>query len=143
MILCLSLVDDNSWHCKKATDRDHTNFEGVYEIDRVDVETRHIKGIVTRGGSPLSDVLVEIYDHPEKVPMPHPDLKHVDEGRRRLAACYTNEYGKYCFHNIPPGKYEIRFSKPGFNTHSLLSVKVVKKKTAIDEQIDLELYLSL
>jgi len=142
MFLCLALAGDDTWQCQKAKDQDHTNWEGVHEIDNFDGETSQVKGIVTRGECPLSDVLVEIYDHPEKTLIPHPDLKLVDIGRRRLAACYTNTNGKFCFHNTPPGEYEIRFSKPSFNTHSLVGVRIVKKTKTPVEIIKIDLYHS-
>ena len=59
---------------------------------------------------PLSDVLVEIFDKPDHLLASYPQNEKLKREQRRIAACKTGADGRFCFQNIPKGKYEIRAS---------------------------------
>jgi hypothetical protein len=61
---------------------------------------------------PIEGVLVEVYDKPEGLLMDWQEQKVRSANQRRLAACVTGADGAFCFSRIPPGKYELRCSKP-------------------------------
>ncbi len=88
---------------------------------------RKLHGTVTGMGDDrsLEDALVEVFDHPEYLQSENPLAEHPEQ--KRVAACRTVADGKFCFHGLPPGKYELRSSfKSGWNiTHIYV---VVDKK---------------
>ena len=74
----------------------------------------------------LDDALVEVFDHPDYLLCeweeynPNNCTTHPPKEQRRISACKTGKDGKFCFRNIPPGKYELRVSKDaGFNVNHL------------------------
>lgn len=70
---------------------------------------RFIHGVVRdANGEPVPDVLVEVFDHPEWIRQGHP-ASRVEQ--RRITACKTGADGRFCFENIPAGRYELRGSK--------------------------------
>jgi len=60
-------------------------------------------------GEPLSEVLVEVFDHPDRASF---DSPVGPVGKRRVAACLTNVDGKFSF-KLSPGEYALRFSQRG------------------------------
>jgi hypothetical protein len=75
-----------------------------------------LRGIVVdRSRAILPNVLVEIYDQPEIARTGDQSRT----GQRRLAACATDHSGRFSF-KFPPGRYEIRASKPEWQTISVL-----------------------
>jgi protocatechuate 3,4-dioxygenase beta subunit len=74
---------------------------------------------------PMENALVEIFDHPDYLLRENPLAEHPQQ--RRVAACVTGTNGRFCFHTLPPGKYELRSSlESGWNiTHIYV---VVDKK---------------
>jgi hypothetical protein len=60
-------------------------------------------------GSSLSDILIEVFDHPEIRLRDGPPGEAV---QRRISACITNGSGSFDL-KLPTGEYEIRFSKSG------------------------------
>jgi hypothetical protein len=78
-----------------------------------------LRGIVQVGDTPLSNVLVEVFDHPDHLLLEYPKNQEERAKQRRIAACKTRADGRFCFVGIPKGKYEIRSSiDPGWNvTH--------------------------
>lgn len=73
-------------------------------------------------GKLLQDALVEVYK-----------LERLKFGREwdypteRVAACMTGENGKFCFDNLPPGLYEVRFSKEDYKTLSYEGINIRAK----------------
>jgi hypothetical protein len=71
------------------------------------------------GGQGMDDVLVEIFDKPEYLLCEWKDYNSnkcttdPPAEQRRVAACATGKDGKFCFSNIPAGRYELRVSKDG------------------------------
>jgi protocatechuate 3,4-dioxygenase beta subunit len=75
-------------------------------------------------GEILSDVLVEVFDKPGRLLLPYPQNIENQKPQRRIAACVVGSDGQFCFANIPPGKYEVRFSKNGGWNHTSLVLSV-------------------
>jgi hypothetical protein len=67
-------------------------------------------GVAMLDDEPLSDVLVEIFDKPDRLLASYPQNEKLKRGQRRISACKTGADGRFCFENIPKGKYEIRAS---------------------------------
>jgi hypothetical protein len=84
-----------------------------------------LKGVVRAGnGEILSDVLVEVLDRPEYLLLSYPESEEKKKGQRRIAACVVGSDGSFCFKGLPPGKYELRFSKDGGWKHTQVYVVV-------------------
>jgi hypothetical protein len=75
----------------------------------------------------ISGVLVEIYEYEFDLtdPVP-PRWNHNIECHKRLAACITDETGRFAF-KLPSGCYELRASKHAFNATSILTTINAKK----------------
>lgn len=95
-------------------------------------------------GSPIPEVLVEIYDKPESVLR---SWRKKPLRQRRIAACKTGADGKFCFLNIPPGRYELRGSKAAETSGPWNPVRAYvildpRKKTSINAGLELDFNLS-
>jgi len=64
-------------------------------------------------GSVIKNVLVEVFDHPEWLLLPYPQLKEAQLRQRRIAACKTGDKGQFHFSGLRDGKYELRASIEG------------------------------
>jgi hypothetical protein len=70
-------------------------------------------------GKPVGDALVEIFDKPDYLLCewepnnPRGCTTNPPAEQRRVAACRTGKDGRFCFGDIPAGKYELRVSKDG------------------------------
>jgi hypothetical protein len=85
---------------------------------------------------PLTGVLVEVYDHPEIVLQ---NSSRERAGQKRIAACVTSEGGGFSL-NVPPGHYELRFSKSSeWNVTSVL-VRVTQSAAASKKGMAVRLY---
>jgi hypothetical protein len=81
-------------------------------------------------GQPLKDVLVEVFVLPTK--------KAGNEKKKRIIACTTDEKGRFCFRNLPAGKYEVFYSMDGGWKHTSLSVVVApNNRKSINKKIEL------
>ena len=125
-ISLLTFQPQGSCRCVPATDDDLTRWGGNESIIVKEEKVhRHLSGIVTLGGdNPISDALVEVYTHPEYLLLDYPERESKKKKQRRVAACVTEEDGKFCFGFIAPGKYEVRVSlESGINvTHIYVEV---------------------
>jgi hypothetical protein len=65
--------------------------------------------VVMYDDRPLENALVEIFDNPDYLldPLPSPRGDHT---QKRVALCRTAADGKFCFHGLPSGIYELRSS---------------------------------
>jgi protocatechuate 3,4-dioxygenase beta subunit len=78
-------------------------------------------------GQIISDVLVEVFDKPDYLLLSYPQNIEKQKPQRRLAACVVGNDGRFCFANIPPGRYEVRFSKNGGWNHTSLVLSVARR----------------
>ena len=78
-------------------------------------QAKALRGLVSLAdGEVLPGVLVEVFEHPESTSFGEPT--HSGE---RIAACVTGKDGKFSF-QTQEGRYELRASKPGWNTTCLI-----------------------
>jgi hypothetical protein len=71
---------------------------------------------------PVEGVLVEIYAREASDPLPQQrDKGEFTNSPKRIAACITGTSGTFDF-DVPSGRYEVRASKPDWNSTSLLVV---------------------
>ena len=100
---------------------------------------RTLEGTVVAMGDrrPVEGALVEVFDHAEYLLGENPLAEHSEQ--KRVAACRTSTDGKFCFRELPPGKYELRSSLgSGWNvTH--IYVVVAKKGQAKRIQVEMTL----
>jgi Carboxypeptidase regulatory-like domain len=90
---------------------------------RAQVVARARGYVVDAAQSRIAEAQVEVFDHPELL------IRRARQGEKQnlVAAGLTDETGSFDFPNVPPGRYEVRFTKYGFN---VLSLFVVVKRTA-------------
>jgi hypothetical protein len=96
--------------CHRAADNETTHFGGNEAVVFVAEEShRRLAGTVhAPDGTKLGNALVEVFDHPEYLLGDKPLETRPEQ--KRLAACRTAPDGKFCFPNLPSGKYELRSS---------------------------------
>ena len=94
---------------------------------------RQIAGVVkAQTGEIVSDVLVEVYDKPEYLLLSYPESEEKKKEQRRIQGCIVGADGKFCIRGLPPGKYELRFSKAsGWNyIHAIVVIATAKQKAS-------------
>ena len=98
--------------CVQADPIETTHYGGNEAVVVQEVRSyRSIRGvIIDRSGSVINNVLVEVFDHPEWLLLPYPQLKEAQLKQRRIAACKTGDDGRFHFAGLPDGKYELRAS---------------------------------
>ncbi|HEV2704923.1 MAG TPA: carboxypeptidase-like regulatory domain-containing protein [Pyrinomonadaceae bacterium] len=70
---------------------------------------RPVHGVVRdANGQPVADVLVEVFDNPDWILQGHSESP---VQQHRLTACKTGPDGRFCFEDLPAGRYELRASK--------------------------------
>jgi hypothetical protein len=65
--------------------------------------------VVSGTGKPLAGTLVEVFTHPEYL-LSNDSYARGKPEQRRVAACLTGNDGRFCFRDVPSGKYELRSS---------------------------------
>jgi hypothetical protein len=104
--------------------------------DRRSIPIKDIKGrVFAPVDRPLDGVLVEIYEFTSTDSMPLESYQILDCSKRK-AACITNEKGRFFF-KLPSGIYEVRASKDGWCTPSVLITIDSKKGKRIDTDINI------
>jgi protocatechuate 3,4-dioxygenase beta subunit len=112
-VLSLSFSKTEKCGCLPASPNDTTSWGQQNVIIKNDGVVQSLRGIVVGGNRrPLGGVLVEVYDKPEGLLMDWKEREARKPNQRRVVACVTAADGEFCFSKIPPGKYELRCSKP-------------------------------
>jgi len=87
-------------------------------------EYKQIKGAVMDGlKHPIEGILVEVFTRPELQTWEQLSLrtsKEREKLQKRKGFAFTDAEGKFDIVGVPSGTYELRFSKPGYATKSLL-----------------------
>jgi hypothetical protein len=131
--------------CVKAKRNETTRQWGNEHIVLVDHKPyRQIQGTVFIGNKEkIENALVELFTHPEHLLLStYVEREEAKSKQRRLAACKTGADGRFCFKNIPAGKYELRMSVTyGINLSSTYLILAPKNRKSSRKQ--LEVYLSV
>jgi protocatechuate 3,4-dioxygenase beta subunit len=107
ILVCLtSSLSANDCKCTPAPPNETTRAGANEEIVLTEKKPRKtLHGLVRDvNGEALADVLVEVFDNPNA---------QGNVRQNRLAACVSGADGRFCFKNIPDGKYELILSKGG------------------------------
>jgi protocatechuate 3,4-dioxygenase beta subunit len=106
--------EENKCGCVPAAPDVTTSWGNQNVIIKNEGVVQSLRGKVVGSAShkAMEGVLVEVYDKPEGLLMDWKERKERKRDQRRVAACVTKANGEFCFPGIPPGKYELRCSKP-------------------------------
>ena len=130
--------------CQCALSHERTR-EGANEnVVIVEREKYHrLEGIVrTVNGATLCGVLIEVFDKPDYLLLSYPDSEEAKKGQKRLRGCVVGTDGKFCFGDLPLGKYELRFSKAGGWNHTQVYVIVAPpNQKASKDRLDVSMQL--
>jgi hypothetical protein len=115
--------------CGPVRDEETTHWGGHESAIFVEKNSyRQLRGSVQRGSGQTSlVVLVEVFDHPDYLLERSSNVRENHPEQKRVAACRTSADGKFCFPNLPSGKYELRTSINGEWNTSHVYVVVDKK----------------
>ena len=72
-------------------------------------------------GGPVADVIVELFDDPERQTLPYEQAVKA-KPQRKLGETHTSPKGAFRLPRVRRGKYELRFTKNGFNPLSWIVV---------------------
>lgn len=128
--------------CKKAKKTDTTCWGWVGNHPPEDGGVvKEIRGrLVDAAGEPVGDALVEVFDHAE---VALDGDSYGSNKQRRVAACWTDAEGAFCFKGLRPGKYEIRGScLSGFDAGRTVIAFEPKTRKATSKEILVALHIS-
>jgi hypothetical protein len=116
--------------CQPAPPQEQTRWGNDNVVLSTVTRVRVSKGVVTDlNGQPVPTALVEIFTDPEVRLPPYSPEREARRGKqRRIAACFTDPAGKFCFGQLPAGRYELRCSAEGFQIVSQTIVVDVKRR---------------
>jgi protocatechuate 3,4-dioxygenase beta subunit len=93
-----------------------------HQIINFDKPVKHLRGRVTdHTGAPIPDVQVEVYDNPQVWDDDGLTLVQKRAKQRKLASATTDERGAFSIRGIDSGRYEVQFTRMGWNILSVLS----------------------
>jgi protocatechuate 3,4-dioxygenase beta subunit len=134
-----------SCNCSPASGSDQTSWGHRNVIIKKDQAVKSLRGkvIVAANGQPLEGVLVEVYDKPDGLLLDWKERESRKAQQKRIAACITGADGQFCFANIPPGKYELRSSKPvEWDPTSIYIVVAPRNRRSVRSPLTVELHAS-
>jgi len=119
LLFILFLPESRASRCRCAAS-DETTRDGANEMIVVTApgKYRQMAGVLkAQTGEIVSDVLAEVYDHPEYLFLSYPESEEKKKAQHRIQGCVVGADGRFCIRDLPPGKYELRFSKAGGWNH--------------------------
>ncbi len=135
--------------CSPATSEEVTRWGGNHwVVNKPGGKYKAISGKVVMwvDEKPMDEALVEVFDKPDYLLCewepnnPHGCTTKPPVEQRRVAACTTGKDGRFCFSNIPAGKYELRVSKDGsWNVVHAYVVVVPNTRVSNNEGIVIEM----
>ncbi|MBC8029251.1 MAG: carboxypeptidase regulatory-like domain-containing protein [Pyrinomonadaceae bacterium] len=131
--------------CSPASSSDRTSWGHQNVIIKKEEVFKSLRGKVVQesDGKALGGVLVEVYDKPEGLLLDWKEREARKAQQRRIAACVTGPDGQFCFLNIPPGKYELRSSRPiEWDPTSLHVTVAPRDRRAVRSKIIVSLHAS-
>jgi protocatechuate 3,4-dioxygenase beta subunit len=98
--------------CSSVKEEETTHWGGNEVVTEIENQShRQVHGTVENPYlKPVEGALVEIFDHPDYLLDQNAPYTRTHPEQKRVAACRTPRDGKFCFPNLPPGKYELRSS---------------------------------
>jgi hypothetical protein len=115
-------------HCAASNEKTRAGANEMIVV-RPPGKYRQVAGVVkAQTGEIVSDVLVEVYDHPEYLFLNYPESEEKKKAQHRIQGCVVGADGKFCIRDLPPGKYELRFSKAGGWNHLHVYVVIADSK---------------
>lgn len=146
LLLSHSYSDQNNCGCKSVSDSEKTHpGHGFVIADRDERPVKSFRGTVIYSEDvyseevPVGETLVEVFDHPELILKTPADAELARKIQRRVAACKTGENSKFCFDNLPAGKYKLLCSKPGFEPTYVIINYDPKGDHSFKQEIKLEI----
>jgi hypothetical protein len=106
LILIVGSLPARPCSCQKALEHDlpHGANEDIEYSDRT---VKRIQGrVVFHDESPVEDVVVEVYQITREDKTLRP--REIVRRRERRAACVTQKDGRFCFADLPSGRYLVR-----------------------------------
>jgi hypothetical protein len=104
---------------------------------------REVRGVVVDPQqSPISEVRVELYDHPEV--WLDPKLRTMEDRARlqhKLRKTVTRDRGEFKFNRVKPGRYELRLTRDGFNVTSIILTVTKSHQDASADHLTVEMTL--
>jgi len=134
--------------CKKAPPGETTHWSNGEVIMNDGKIYQRLYGVVKYpDNSPAPDALLEIYDKPDNILRRWKHAKPKPIRQRLIATCKTGTDGRFCFANIPPGKYELRGSKSpamccAWNPFRAYVVLDPRKRTSTYAELEIDLAMS-
>src|SRR5262245_18846148 len=119
LLISIAIPPDNQCDCTVVDEEVTTHSDH----DRIVLAQRFVMRTVTgqvgdTADSPMTGVLIEVFDHPEVVFGGPPVAGEQRPKQNRIAACQTQASGQFCFPKLEAGNYELRLSKVGFRAMS-------------------------
>jgi Carboxypeptidase regulatory-like domain len=129
LLMLLSLLApplSSGCRCNPPSGHETTHWVGNMATVFVEKQPRRsLRGrVMFADGKPLGGALVEVFTNPEYLLSNH-SYSRGRPGQRRVAACRAAADGKFCFHDLPSGKYELRTSSDDYRGWNVTQVYVV------------------